>query len=315
MSRPIRILVANGPEEMNGVTWWRMYRPLQYLYHQFDGIEIIYNETGRLLPYHFNHTDIVMAWRPCEINHVIGLQMAKKFGCRIIIDHDDDLYNIPIGDINHLNFKAKEQYTKMCIALADQLWVSTQALADLYGHPNTIVIPNSVLPEDLPEEPNKHTGTIVWRGGLMHRDDIEAGKIQYPAMLRASKKFVWIGYCPTWGPVGGKSVDYTPPVGIQDYFQYLESLRPLAIWKPLVTNRFNDGKSNISWIEATCAGAVCVSNYAGRPGWENAMRELPKTEAIRAEVFLKSRDEITHNYNLLRWNKIRYREILKHGTS
>jgi len=315
MSRPIRILVANGPEEVNGVTWWRMYRPLQYLYRQFPDIEIVYNETGMLRPCHFIHTDIVIIWRPCLQNHLITLKMAKQWGCRIIIDHDDDLYNIPISSPDFEYFSGLKPIVNACIAMADQVWVSTPALATLYGHPNTVVIPNAVLPDDLPDEPNKHSGTMVWRGSAAHRDDLEVGKASYPSLLRAAKRLLFIGYAPTWAISNGNQVEYSPPVAIQDYFSFLRAQKPLAIWKPLVSNPFNDGKSNISWIEATCAGGILVSNYAGKPGWEHAMRELPKTEAVRREVWQVSRDVIVSNYNLLAWNMVRYREILKHGTS
>lgn len=311
MSRPIRILVANGPEEVNGVTWWRMYRPLQYLYRQYPDIEIIYNQTGHLLPHHFIHTDIVIVWRPCLQPHLVALQMAQKWGCKIIVDHDDDLFNMPIGCPDFEYFNATKPFVSACIGLADQVWLSTAALAEAYPHPNTVIIPNAVLPEDLPNEAAKHAGTVVWRGSAAQREDLEAQKFAYPSILRACKQMLFVGYAPTWAISTGNNVNYNGPVHIQDYFQFLKAVRPMAIWKPLVSNQFNDGKSNISWIEATCAGAVLVSNYAGRPGWEMALKEIPKKEELRQDVWQKSKQEIIENYNLLRWNEVRYREILR----
>lgn len=311
MSRPIRILVANGPETVNGVTWWRMYRPLHHLHKTYPDLEITYNTTGQLLPHHFIHTDVVIVWRPCLQNHLIAIQMAKQWGCRVIVDHDDDLFNMPVGSPDFEYFRQCKPFVVACLAMADQVWVSTPALASLYAHPNTVVIPNAVLPDDLPKEWAKNSGTIIWRGSAAHREDLEVGKVNYPSILRAGRRMLFLGYAPTWAIIEGKNVDYEPPINIMEYFNWLRAQKPMAIWKPLVRNKFNDGKSNISWIEATCAGAVCITNYKDSPGWECAMREPSKYKDDYAAMVKKSISEIQKSYNLISWNDVRYREILR----
>ncbi len=315
-SRPLRVFVINAPEAIGGVTWWRMYRPLQLMHRAYPEIQIIHNETGHLFPHHFQYIDIVLAFRPSEPAHVQGLQMARQAGVPIISDYDDDLINIPVGHPSWPAFREKEKYIRHCVAMSTQLWVSTPALRDVYGHPNTVVIPNAILESDLPENIGPASGIVAWRGGVLHREDIEisAFRADYVSTLSKIKQFIWIGYMPTWGKVSSSHANImfeASHIDTRVWFSYLQHLNLQAIVKPLMPCQFNDCKSNISWMEATIAGAVLVTNYAGKPGWELACREYPRRESDRVQLWQKSRDEIVKNYNLIAWNEARYREILR----
>lgn len=314
-TRPIRVFVINAPEAIGGVTWWRMYRPLQLLHRLYPDLEIVHNESGMLYPHHFQYVDVVLCFRPSEPAHVAGIQMARAAGVPVISDYDDDLLNHSIGHPKWKDFKDKEHYIRPCVAMSTQLWVSTPALASVYGHPDTQVIPNAVLESDLPAEIGEHSGTVAWRGGELHREDLEIYNFRgdYQAYLKKIRRFLWIGYMPSWAVVADSKADIqfeSTDIDTRFWFQYLQQQHLQAIVKPLMPCPFNDGKSNIAWIEATIAGAVCISNYAGKPGWELATKEMPRTEDQRRELWQKSREHIIQNYNLEAWNEVRYREIL-----
>lgn len=321
-TRPIRVFVINAPEAIGGVTWWRMYRPLQLLHRLYPDIEIVHNETGMLYPHHFQYVDVVLCFRPSEPAHVAGIRMAVSAGVPVISDYDDDLINLPIGHPRWAFFKDKEKYIRPCVAMSTQLWVSTPALAEVYGHPDTQVIPNAVLPSDIPEEIGEHSGTVAWRGGELHREDLEIYNFRndYISSLKKIRRFLWIGYMPTWAIVPDSKAQIqfeSADIDTRTWFSYLRQQRLQAIVKPLMPCQFNDCKSNIAWIEATVSGAVCVTNYAGKPGWEGALMQMPKNEESRQFVWEMSKTNIIQNYNLQTWNEVRYREILgvAYGTS
>jgi hypothetical protein len=83
-----------------------------------------------------------------------------------------------------------------------------------------------------------------------------------------------------------------------------------AIWKPLTDCAFNDHKSNINLLVATIGGGYCITNYAGRPGWEFASSEvLPYPEAC--ELWRAAKDDIIKRYNLADTARMRAESIFR----
>lgn len=330
----IRIQIANPPEEVNGVTWWRMFRPLQLLAAAHPEIKIRFNP-GHLFPHDFLFCDILLVFRPVNLDHPRIIAQAKEHGCKVILDYDDDLLNIPVGYSMYKDTYVKRAAILESLALADVVWTSTDNLKDVchknvqdfvaqlrrspqglppqYKVPKFVTVKNAVLPDDLPAGPNGNTKTALWRGSDFQRDDVDAYRSQYDQIVRNTKSFTWVGFMPTWGDVQRTDyrVDYNFGIKTLQWFEYMKAIKPSILWKPLVNNPFNQSKSNISWLEATAAGAVCVSNFAGTaPDWQYATKELPKLDETYAVLWRQSADHIKANYNLNDWNEIRYREIL-----
>ena len=97
MREKITVLVANQPEPVNGVTWWRMYRPLALMARQYPDLEIRWNRGGHLFPQDFFDVDVLLVFRPENPEHPDIMAEAKKWGCRIIVDMDDNTINVPVG--------------------------------------------------------------------------------------------------------------------------------------------------------------------------------------------------------------------------
>ena len=242
------------------------------------------------------------------------MEEAKRVGCKILLDYDDDLTSLPTGHPEFWRLGQKHQYIKRAHELADAVWVSTEALAKKSTNKNTTVIPNAIQPERLPVAPADFSKkTVVWAGSPAHADDATALKDEYMKIIGAADRFIWINYMPTWASSmkSRSDVQLSPWVHTEQYFQWLRAQEVVAIWKPLITSDFNKCKSNIAYITATLCGAVCVTNQAGSEQWEFALRYLPKSQAEFSKAWELARADVAAHYDLHRWNDVRHRELLK----
>jgi hypothetical protein len=311
----IRILVGDEPSTLGGVEAWLIFWPLSLLERTYrDSIQITYSR-GQVLPYEFFQNDILFVTRPYEASHVYAIDQAKKHGMKVILNFDDNFIDVPPGHGHFHNLYDKGKNVAHCIALADAVWVTTPALHEAYSkyNPNCTIIPNAIRTELLPEKANGNTRTAMWRGASAHMEDLWTWRPEYERMLKRLDNFFWVGYIPTW------AVKQDPTTNVKmimwqetaTWFEFLKSMNLCAIWKPLLPAAINDAKSNISWMEATIAGGVLVTNYAGRPGWEYALRELPRNTQAFADAWERSAEHIRQHYDLRAWNEVRFREILK----
>jgi hypothetical protein len=78
------------------------------------------------------------------------------------------------------------------------------------------------------------------------------------------------------------------------------------MWKPLLPSVFNDGKSNIAWLEATMGGGACVTNYAGKSGWETCLPDFDFTESVIHDAWRASCEKILNDHNLYDQARVRY---------
>jgi hypothetical protein len=314
--KKIRILIANAPEEVGGVTCWRMFWPMRHLearYH--DTVEIRYSR-GTIFPFEMYQTDILICYRPSEPAHLQVMEEAKRIGCRILVDYDDDYLSIATGHPAFWKLGNRAPLIRRALELADAVWTSTEELKAVYKHANTTVVPNAVLPEEISSHPADFRKKVfVWAGSDAHREDVDVFIDTYRTLLNRADRFLWINFMPSWVASVSKSkntdVDLSPWVHTEAYFEFLRKNQVSAIWKPLQTNQFNRGKSNIAWITATVVGAICISNQAGQPGWEYAVKEFPKTFELFEEIWKDSRQVILDKYNLNHWNEVRHTSILK----
>jgi hypothetical protein len=326
----IKITVLETPY-LDAVSYWRLFRPLQVMRVLYPGtFEVEFKEPQEKLNYaDAAFTDVIINVRPGRYPKLNDyLEKAFELGKAIIGDLDDDTNDLPINHSlamtyekqNNVDpatgltpFERAKKFTKWW-------WYSTPYLLDKYG--NGEVIPNAVLPSELPAAPCPDRGWFAWRGREVQVHDLNvAGQVQYDAIREASNAMFFIGYLP---PIQhGSNVGILPKSGdlteffekaeatgekpvilmprIDDVDKYMRQIRAMqfnAFWKPLNACGFNDAKSNIAWIEATLAGGVCITNYAGRPGWEFATdKPLPYDAAC--EVWRQSREHIHKNYNLV----------------
>jgi hypothetical protein len=167
---------------------------------------------------------------------------------------------------------------------------------------------NAILPTDMPEQPAKWERSAMWRGNDKQLADLLSSS-SYDWFEANAEKYNWTfaGYVPDF-PFKG-NVRFQGRMSPLAYFLSLKKTQTNIIWKPLTANPFNDAKSNIALLEATMAGGVCVTNYAGKAGWETALPDFPEEKEVAA-AFHIAREEIVKNYNILEVTERRFQSIV-----
>lgn len=310
----IKILVYDSGA-FDGVSWWRNTLPLSILRAQYAE-QIDFHYTPNPTVSDILQADVVLMFRPTSENALKIAESVKKLQAQkpvyLLCDLDDDLWSLP-----HYHFAAsgyRKHFRRMreIYDLADLVWVSTEQLRYSIGDLGRAVkIPNSVLPNQLPDKPAPYKGIACWRGSTAQFTDVTApfAAKWYKGWRDKYERWRFWGYWPSLEH--GANVDFVDYDEVLDFFSSLGSIGANIFWKPLEENKFNDAKSNIAWIEATMAGGVCVTNYAGREGWEYALSEFTTEPQAVENAWRQSRDWVLEHYNLLNTNRLRFESIVR----
>lgn len=303
---------------------------------KFSNSQVILIDPKSVSVYELRTLNVLIAHAPAtELEYQI-LTQARGYGVRIIIDYDDLLHGIE--DHNPAaQYWGKddviERSTEM-ILQCDLLTVSTPELqAQFFSRfgKESQVIPNalddnafSVWPKPAGEESvlGKRKLKVLWRGSNTHSADLYMNRELFQDYSHIDWYF--FGYNPLIelsGRYAGELSDWNYIKGrpaFVDYMVKLLAIRPDFVVVPLEDTTFNQCKSNIAWIEATWAGAMCVApGYMGefnRDGVLNywkpgervfdsiAANDLP---ALRETFLNVSRENIENNLLLSKVNQSR----------
>jgi len=327
----IKILVLYPPQ-LDNVGYWRLFRPLDVMRTLFpDFFDITYKAKdlnfGDIIT-----SDVIITRRPAGQSagyHVELLQTARQPGIEkpVIFDEDDAVMMCPLTHELYETFAKKETRKQYVDALkcASTFWFSTPAFMEsipaiLGEAPNVpgFVIPNAIHPDDLPDEPAPDMGLFGWQGRSIQAHDLNHGWDWYEANKENPliKQWAFFGWTP---PLRNLERDAAPPIPyIPNVYSFVDSFKKKpeigmfginAMWKPLIECPFNDHKSNINYLVASIGGGYCITNYAGRPGWEFASSEvLPYSDAC--ELWRAAKQDIISRYNILETARMRAESIL-----
>lgn len=311
----IKVLVVDA-QKLDGVGWWRNARPFGLMRKQFRKYLDIRQVTESVDIREIMSADVVVMFRPTSPRSLEFVRICKTLGCKVINDIDDDLWNLDPHHPAFDDFEGMRDTARTIFEEADFVWTSTKQLmyaADCFGRGE--VMQNAILPGDMPDAPAewKGSGVVCWRGFNNQVGDIlsDEAKEWYLKWRDVFNEWQFAGYFPELPH--GKNVRYIPKVSPLAYFMNLQRTGANIIWKPLKKSLFNDAKSNIAWLEATMAGAVCVTNYAAIDSecWSFAMDDFETKPGIIGEVWKASKKEIIKNYNLIEVNERRMLSILR----
>jgi hypothetical protein len=306
----IKILVREY-ETLNAITWWRLYRPFMVMRYLYPGQYNI-KTTRRPTPDDVWYADLFILSRPNDQETLDYVKFVKSIrpDAKFILDIDDAITNVPSHHKDAAYFANRAHIAREIFSLADYFWTTTEQLlfeCDALGRGE--IIPNAILPEDLPAEPAPDRGRWMWRGKDIQKEDVYlAGPETYEQIKGRVKQFTFWGCLPSLAHLDNiRLLEYTE--SIVPYFEQLKKEQFNGVWKPLVDNQFNDAKSNIAWIEATMSGGVCLTNYAGKPGWEMARNTFPEEYDLAVHTFRDSCEWILQHYNLETTAKQRHESI------
>jgi O-antigen biosynthesis protein len=215
--------------------------------------------------------DILFFVRPTTPGQVAVIETAHQFGVPVIVDWDDDAFNVPSDNPTFDDFN-KEQNVKamaQALRLADVVTVTTDALAQALK-PRTdgqvAVVKNAIDPslfkllDILPKK--REQKIVMWRGSRTHDRDL---RVHTDGILAAAKKypdvmFVFIGFNPWWITEAVPNASWTPAIQpIWQYFGVGRTIGPDVMIVPLADNLFNRAKSEIGAVEGSLFGALSVS--------------------------------------------------------
>jgi hypothetical protein len=198
------------------------------------------------------------------IEYARGLKAAN---IPIWYDLDDNLWEIP-DTYPVKKFYPQKVLDSVVEFLEISTWVSvsTQSIADYLLEKFNIkahVINNGIDFVRYPIQPFNKVGPTLWRGSNTHMNDLSTYKEDIERL--STEGLISWGYDPTKSAPFIKVEKHInlKPVEPLLYFNLLKGVLPSRLLVPLCESKFNEGKSNIAWLEATMAGAVVFSNQWG----------------------------------------------------
>jgi len=196
------------------------------------------------------------------------VEMAQQMECKIWIDVDDNIFNVPFSNISfeHHVDRRRQRYI---LDKADMVTVSTKPLKSLIENflmKNNILLLENYLCINGIEDPRTDGRRVVaWRGGASHSED-------FPDIIDELYKIQEV--CDELHFFGERPSGFTPNTHCQvmwhkftDMWTYMDTLKkvnPSVLFSYWADIPFNTCKSDIVWQEATAAGAVLVMNT----GWD-----------------------------------------------
>lgn len=280
--------------------------------------------------------DILFLQRPVSDGIYKLAEYVKGLGIKIWVDHDDNLFDLPTESRVFFDYddKTRKRMAEI-MKLADVITVSTDGMKQVFkalGFESTIV-PNALNTDwHTPvKEHNAKSRVVAWRGSETHVADLLYFTDPLEdAINKTTDVYHFFGYAP-WllchrvpyysSGVNGEltaRIHLHKPEDVRVYHDNLKKYKPRLMHVPLIGNSLNAAKSNIAWIEATYAGAVCVA--PDWPEWRmpgvlnyksfEEYTQLLTSEEDRTEEWKKSMAYIGENLTLNKTNELRL-EILK----
>lgn len=275
---------------------------------------------GSISQWDLKGSDILIIQRPCSIDNLNFIKIAKSCGLKIIIDADDDTLNVDFYNPTYIQYQQQREVILKCIELADEVWVSTYSIKKSFGR--GVVIPNALNNHLLGEcaDFNYKSNKIVWRGGSTHEADMYENADTIVDMVNNHPEldFYFIGHRFTYLEQRcGDNYTSVDGMNITTYFEYLKQLKPLAMIFPLRDTLLNRAKSIISWMEATWSGAAYFGNSFlpeyGRIGGVLELKNIEKNivdKYSQAFAHSSSKSEIQNNLTLDKINQLRINSLL-----
>jgi hypothetical protein len=315
----IHVLV-NCPNPNDATSFYRGYGPLLRMSKK-NQICFIPNDGMKNTWVTMRMADVVFMQRPFSDTHLDLACLAKSCNKPLVIDFDDDLFNVPLDNPSQSIYNNDEVRKRVAtiIGLADHVIVSTEKLKEIYGLYNqNITVINNAWDSELMTAPiYKNSHTAMWRGSNSHVKDLFHVKDRLTDLIKENDnyEFEFIGYNP-WFIAEKCKLKSTDGKTLEHYFKYIKRVSPRLVHVPLVYNEFNESKSNIAWIEATHASAICLApdmpewRKEGIINYTDINDYKKKAQAIidgklGHDCVKRSYENIMENFNLDKMNMLR----------
>ena len=193
----------------------------------------------------------------------ILITLAKETGAKLVLDIDDNIWQIPIGNIVR-HSEGFDKYVALNTGLvehADWVTVSTEPMkqALLPLNSNIEVLPNLIDPKEWKFKRKKHKKIrIGWIWFPTHVPDMPIVKEALEEIYTYDNvEIVMFGALKNMMSFPATNIN---GVKFEDYPRVLTEAGIDISICPLADNDFSKCKSNIKWLESTLAGAAVVAS-------------------------------------------------------
>ena len=341
-------------QKESGVDIWRVWRPLEELKKHTDW-QIDYQPTFIFDIDKYKHTkefteeelelaakqlgkyDIIFtSYHPEPTAFALMEVVEKRYGTKLIIDADDDLFGVAPHNPIWTIIGHKEMFLlQRILKTSKYITTTTSQLKDKFQERSEVDSVVKVLPNyisDSYQHPPVDNGdkiVIGYFGGSSHYVDIHETKL-LPAAQKLMHKYKNVYF-----KCVGQPVDYYLPrqrVSVQEAVRgrkWVTDLFPTLnmdiVVAPLEDSIFNQGKSDIKWQEATRAGAAFVGSDIGpyarlddnvaikvnntEEGWYDALEGLVVDKQKHQKLIETARKELENRRLEDHW--IEYKEFFE----
>lgn len=302
------------------VSWYRIINPLEKLGADvqkgaffFGGAQTALEMQGR--------GDIWMVKPIDSPEAVLELFANRDFtGAKLVLDLDDDPFNINEKHPEYQKHKDKGPLLKMFIERADHVVCSTDEIKKVVQdiNPHITVIPNAIDPAIWKMQNKRHKDgkiRIGWIGSGSHMADID---IIIEPMKEILRKYPQVEFHMA-GMVYEKSqtdnvYHHEPTKGYEEYPQYVADMGFDIAIAPLHDTQFNRCKSNIKWLEHAMLETPMVLSRVtpykecvkhGKTGllakntkanWVKQLSVLIEDETLRQKIGQAAKAEVLESY-------------------
>jgi len=260
---PVGATITYLVEQVAACAWYRCNVPGRALATAGHDVQV----ADWLAPGRLEASDVVVLQRPSQPAAVELVRMLRDMGTTVVIDLDDDLWNVHPSNPAYGGWQRLEQRTSLeeSIRSASLATVTTPELADLVRplNRNVFVVPNMLAREDWPaaiRDVRKDGHLVIgWAGSRSHMVDL---KLLTGALERVLDEHENVEV----QLAGMREVPFRehprlkvlPPVPIEEYPALLAGF-DIGI-APVVKGRFNRCKSDLKFLEYAMVGVPTVAS-------------------------------------------------------
>lgn len=218
----------------------------------------------------FQNVSCLIFQRPFGREHAQVITAAKNANVKVILDYDDLLLDaVDMYNPTYRLYRDNQANLQTCIALGDEIWVSTPAIRDAYKHINSkiTVVPNAwnnyLYPVKSKRNFNPSGKSVYYRGGGSHQADVASKSAELIKIINDNQDWMF-NFCgdrfTALEMACGDNYAAIEGLTILEYFRHMITENPQVMIFPLCDTKFNRGKSNICWLESCFFGSAFYGN-------------------------------------------------------